>query len=85
MSRAAPPPPGPEGAVPPMWLLLFGAAVLAAGAFSVAPVRVLGGAFMVLGAAALVSPASWANLHLALGFGGLNLGFGALIARRHGG
>jgi hypothetical protein len=45
----------------------------------------MGALFMALGAAALASPASWGNAYLAAGFGGLQILFGALIWRRHGG
>ena len=71
--------------VPPTWLLLYGTGVLTGGAFSVAPMRVLGLAFMALGCAALVTPPSWGNVWLALGFGVLQIGFGMYIAKRHGG
>ena len=71
--------------MPPTWLLLYGTGVLTGGAFSVAPMRVLGLAFMVLGAAALVTPPSWGNLFLAIGFGALQVGFGLYIAKHHGG
>ena len=71
--------------MPSVWLLLYGAGVVAAGAFSVAPVRVLGLSFMALGIAALVTPPSWGNVWLALGFGLLQVIFGGYIARRHGG
>lgn len=71
--------------MPPVWLLLYGTGVVTGGAFSVAPMRVLGLSFMALGLAALVTPPSWGNVWLALGFGGLQLGFGWYIARRHGG
>ncbi len=40
---------------------------------------------MILGAVALLAPASWSNAFLAAGFGGIHLVFGAIIARRHGG
>jgi len=40
---------------------------------------------MVLGAGALVAPARWGNWAMAAGFGGLNILFGVLIARRQGG
>jgi len=34
---------------------------------------------------ALFSPASWSNIFLGAGFGGLHIIFGAVIARRYGG
>ncbi|MGE0273746.1 MAG: hypothetical protein AB7P84_20955, partial [Alphaproteobacteria bacterium] len=55
------------------------------GAFSVPTVGVFGLAMMAMGAATLVTPPAWGNLWLAAGFGGLHLGFGAYIARYHGG
>ena len=67
-----------------MWLLLYGASVVAAGSNSVPLVPAMGISFMVLGAAALVAPA-WGNWFMALGFGGVHAGFGAAIAVRHGG
>jgi hypothetical protein len=71
--------------MPAVWLLLYGAGVLAGGVFSVAAVRLLGVAFMALGIAALVTPPAWGNVWLGMGFGGLQLVFGLYIARRHGG
>ena len=71
--------------LPGIWLLLYGTAVVTGGAMSVRTVVVMGGLFMLLGTAALASPASWGNAYLAAGFGGLQIGFGAAIARRHGG
>ncbi|MEW6323304.1 MAG: hypothetical protein AB1635_19715 [Acidobacteriota bacterium] len=69
----------------PTWLLLYGAGVLAGGAFSVPAVRAMGAAFMALGLAALVTPAALGNLWLGAGFGALQVGFGFYIARHHGG
>jgi len=40
---------------------------------------------MALGLVALLAPGSWGNALLMAGFGGLQLGFGLWIARRHGG
>ena len=71
--------------MPPTWLLLYGTGVLTGGAFSVAPMRVLGLAFMAMGLAALVTPPEWGNVWLAVGFGVLQIGFGLYIARHHGG
>ena len=71
--------------MPGMWLLLYGAAIATGGAFSVKIVPVMGYSFLAVGALALFSPAGWGNAFLAAAFGGLHVGFGLLIARRHGG
>jgi hypothetical protein len=73
------------GALPGMWLLLFGVGIVAAGSYSVRIVPVMGLSFMLLGAVAFLLPLSWANGVMALGFGGLHIFFGVLIARRYGG
>ncbi len=71
--------------MPSVWLLLYGTGVLTGGAFSVAPVRVMGLCFMGLGVVAMLTPPAWGNAWLWLGFGGLQTGFGLYIARKHGG
>ena len=71
--------------LPGAWLLLYGAAVANAGAFSVKTVPTMGLCFMLCGAAALFSPPAWADAYMAAGFGGLHILFGFVIARRHGG
>ena len=76
---------GVFSALPGMWLLLYGAAIVTGGAFSVRVVPVMGLCLMALGAAALVAPASWGDAFMAAGFGILQIGFGIWIARHHGG
>lgn len=72
--------------IPGMWLLLYGTALMAAGAHSVPPIPVMGAAFLVLGAVVLAANAPFLmNSAMAIGFGGLHLGFGWHIARKHGG
>ncbi len=70
--------------LPGVWLLLYGTAVAVAGSFSVRVVPIMGGCFMALGAVAFVAPA-WGDVLMGIGFGGLQIGFGGFIARRHGG
>ena len=69
----------------PAWLLLYGAGVLTGGMFSVPVVRAIGVCFMAAGLAAVLTPHDWGNIWLAIGFGGLHVGFGIYIARNHGG
>lgn len=72
-------------AIPGMWLLLYGTAVVAGGAFSVKVVPVMGFCFMLAGTIALFSPQSWNDWIMAAAFGGLHIGFGIPVAWRHGG
>ncbi len=72
-------------AIPGMWLLLYGTAVVAGGAFSVQIVPVMGLCFMAAGVLALFSPVSWNQWIMGAAFGGLHIAFGIPIARRHGG
>jgi hypothetical protein len=76
---------GMVATIPGMWLLLYGTGVVAGGAFSVRVVPVMGLCFMLAGAIALFSPPSWNGWIMGVAFGGLHMGFGYHIARRHGG
>jgi hypothetical protein len=77
---------GPQmiSVLPGMWLLLYGTAVVTGGAFSVRVVPVMGFCIMAVGIVALFLP-SLGNSLMAIGFGGLQIAFGLLIAYRYGG
>ena len=76
---------GEPGLLPGMWMLTYGAGVLASGAYSVRIVPVMGALFLVMGTATFVLPTAWGNIMMALSFGGLHIIFGTLIAKYHGG
>jgi hypothetical protein len=80
--------------MPPMWLMLYGVAVMNGGAYSVKPVPVTGLLFLLLGAAAAFYPLDLTtpidgfllrDVFLAVGFGGLHIALGIIVALRYGG
>jgi hypothetical protein len=78
--------PGTQASLlPGLWMMLYGAGVLAAGTYAAPPVMHMGGGFLVLGVFAQALPESWANVLLGLSFGLLHLYFGYQVFRHHGG
>jgi hypothetical protein len=69
----------------PVWMLLYGAAVVTGGAFSVRIIPVMGWVFIVIGAIAFALPASFGNILMGLSFGIVHVVFGLIIARKYGG
>jgi hypothetical protein len=76
---------GAVSALPGVWLLLYGTAVVTGGAFSVRAVPIMGLCVMAVGTAALFAPAAWGNMFMAVGFGVVQIAFGVWIALRYGG
>jgi hypothetical protein len=76
---------GQHDMVPGTWLLLYGTACVTGGAYSIRLIPIMGVCFMLLGVIALLLPLAWGNALLAVGFGGLQIGFGWAIGRWHGG
>ncbi|MES2603397.1 MAG: hypothetical protein V4603_00570 [Pseudomonadota bacterium] len=70
--------------LPGLWLTLYGAAIMTAGAHSIKLIPVMGALFVVLGSLQVFGLTPM-NLSLGLGFGGLHIIFGLLIWRQHGG
>jgi hypothetical protein len=75
---------GISGFLPGIWLLLYGAAVLAGGSASVRVVPIMGACFMFVGTLALLLP-GWNDLFMPVGFGGLHVVFGTIITVKYGG
>ncbi|GMW03393.1 MAG: hypothetical protein AMXMBFR84_45270 [Candidatus Hydrogenedentota bacterium] len=71
--------------LPGLWLVLYGAGVVTGGAHSIKIVPVMGLCFMGLGVVAFITPVWMNDLWMAVGFGGLHILFGLIIARRYGG
>jgi hypothetical protein len=76
---------GAYGDLPALWLLCYGAGLAAAGAFSVRLVPLMGWSFIALGLVAVAVGPAGGEAAMLLGFGGLHLGYGIVIARRYGG
>lgn len=70
--------------LPGTWLILYGAGVTAAGSASIRVIPIMGACFLTLGLVALALP-GWGNALLMIGFGGMHIVFGGIIARRYGG
>jgi hypothetical protein len=71
--------------VPPIWLMMYGTAVITGGAFSVRVVPLMGLLFIAVGGVSLLLPAWTTHWVLGAAFGALHVIFGLIIARRHGG
>ena len=81
--------------MPGMWLLLYGAGVVAGGALSVRVLPMMGAAMMALGAVTLfwtlwgaenfARPDVAGEAALAVGFGGMHIVAGIIVWRRYGG
>lgn len=69
----------------PIWILLYGAAIVCGGANSVKIVPVAGWFFIALGAIAFFLPAGFGNVFMGLSFGILHIVFGAIVAWKYGG
>ncbi len=69
----------------PVWHLLYGAAVVCGGAFSVKAIPVMGWCFIALGAVAFLLPKGFGDELMILSFGVLHIVFGFVIARKYGG
>ena len=72
-------------ALPATWLLLYGASFISSGAFSIPVVPVMGLCYMILGIAACFAGPQLGNALVGVGFGGIHVVFGFVIARRYGG
>jgi len=69
----------------PVWILLYGAAVVTGGAFSVRVIPVMGWIFMAIGAIGFALPAAYGDILMGASFGLTHIVFGAIIAKRFGG
>jgi len=76
---------GAYSALPAAWLLLYGASFVSSGAYSIRVVPFMGVSFMLLGLVACFVPFTIGNVLMGVGFGGVHIIFGLLIARNYGG
>ncbi len=67
-----------------IWMLCYGLAICAVGLFSVRPVSLLGGAFVLAGALTLLLPIPEPLDMMCLTFGGFHVAYGLWTARRDG-
>lgn len=73
--------------LPGLWLLLYGVAVISAGAYSIREVRSMGLSFMLVGAVALLGVVwskdarAFGDVCMASGFGAMHVIYGVTIAR----
>ena len=71
--------------LPVVWLTLYGTAVICGGISSVKIVPIAGWCFIALGLILVFLPRGYGDLMMALGFGGLHIIFGLIVARKYGG
>ncbi len=71
--------------MPTVWLTLYGTAVITGGAYSVKIVPIVGWMFIGLGLISVLVDSSYGNWLMGVGFGGLQVIFGLIVARRYGG
>jgi len=65
--------------VPPVWMMCYGAGLYAAGLFSVRLPRLLGIAFILMGAVGLLFYSAYGLLLVALSFGLMHIAFGIVV------
>lgn len=71
--------------MPTVWLTLYGTAVVTGGSHSVKIVPIVGWMFIGLGLISVFVDSAYGNLLMGIGFGGLQVIFGLIVARRYGG
>lgn len=71
--------------LPVVWLTLYGTAVVCGGVSSVKIVPIAGWCFVALGLISVFLPGGFGDLMMGIGFGGLHIVFGFIVARKFGG